>query len=135
MPRVKHPDVAPGLKWCPGCQTAHPVANFSRDRARRDGLNGRCKPCASRKVQASKAKRKAIGFIGRAATAPTRVSPAERAAHDATVADALTGLHAGLAEAGAKPRPKPRLATVRPPSHPYPTAAARKAWYSMCGNR
>lgn len=32
-------------KWCPSCQSWKPQTAFSRDRATKDGLRGRCKEC------------------------------------------------------------------------------------------
>ena len=33
------------MKTCSKCQTVKPVSEYSRDRAKKDGLSGRCKPC------------------------------------------------------------------------------------------
>lgn len=37
--------VEPGNKWCYACATEKPVAAFSKDKSRRDGLQPRCKTC------------------------------------------------------------------------------------------
>lgn len=140
MPRIKQPaDIPHGHKFCTACRTIHPIANFSPDRARKDGLRQCCKPCASRRVQASKARRRALSIVGRTATNPASVTPAQRAAHDAAFVAALTEVHRPLAvarEGKSRPRPPraPRPAATSA-GHPYPTAAAQKIWFDYCGNR
>ena len=44
------------MKHCPECDTTKPVKDFYRDRARRDGLNRVCKPCANKSKRQSMAK-------------------------------------------------------------------------------
>jgi hypothetical protein len=36
----------PATKWCWKCETAKPVADFSRDKSRQDGLQPICRSCA-----------------------------------------------------------------------------------------
>ena len=93
MPRLKQPaDIPPGHKFCIACKTIMPVANFSPEKTRKDGLRPYCKPCASRRVQVSKAKRRFLAMAGKLATNPARVSPAEREAHNAAFLAAWSGL-------------------------------------------
>lgn len=47
--------VGDGEKWCPACQRALPVAEFTVDRHRRDGLAWRCRGCAADHYQRRKA--------------------------------------------------------------------------------
>lgn len=42
-----HTSNAPALKTCVDCGEAKPVANFSKNRNSKDGLNSYCTPCAS----------------------------------------------------------------------------------------
>ena len=41
-------------KWCAGCNRDKPLEEFSKNRARADGLQNYCKTCASAAVQRSK---------------------------------------------------------------------------------
>ncbi|GAA3958267.1 hypothetical protein GCM10023085_45890 [Actinomadura viridis] len=48
--------IAPGEKWCAGCQQVRSVRDFGVDRSKRDGLRSRCKHCrAELKAGASEA--------------------------------------------------------------------------------
>lgn len=93
MPRIKQPaDIPPGNKFCCACRNVKPVADFSPDKARKDGLRPCCKPCASRRVQISKAKRRFLAMAGKLATNPASVSPAQREAHNAAFVAAWASL-------------------------------------------
>lgn len=93
MPRYKQPaDIPPGSKFCIACKAVLPVASFSPEATRPDGLRPYCKPCASRRVQISKAKRRFLAMAGKLATRPASVSPAEREAHNAAFLAAWDGL-------------------------------------------
>lgn len=97
MPRYKQPaDISPGHKFCIACKAVLPVANFSPEKVRKDGLRPYCKPCASRRVQVSKARRRYLATVGKLATNPARVSPAEREALDAAFAAAWSSIDGGM---------------------------------------
>lgn len=42
----------PTEKWCRSCDTWLPLDNFGKDRARKDGLAGYCRPCARARYRA-----------------------------------------------------------------------------------
>ncbi|MBU6166395.1 MAG: hypothetical protein KGQ52_09690 [Alphaproteobacteria bacterium] len=95
MPRYKQPaDIPPGHKFCIACKAVLPVANFSPDKVRKDGLRPYRKPCASRRVQVSKARRRDLALVGKLATNPAVVTPAERDELDAAFASVSTGISA-----------------------------------------
>ena len=48
--------VGDGEKWCPECAQARPVADFTVDRSRRDGLAWRCRFCDAVRYQRRKAR-------------------------------------------------------------------------------
>ncbi len=95
MPRYKQPaDIPPGHKFCIACKSVQPVANFSPEKVRKDGLRPYCKPCASRRVQISKARRRHLALVGKLATNPAAVTPAERDELDSAFAAVWTGISA-----------------------------------------
>lgn len=46
--------VGDGEKWCPDCERALPIADFTIDRNRRDGLAWRCRACTADRYQRRK---------------------------------------------------------------------------------
>lgn len=44
-------NVENGLKWCTGCRLWAPRSDFSRDRARGDGLKAQCRECCMRRYR------------------------------------------------------------------------------------
>lgn len=55
--RVKHPALPAGQKWCNGCERSKSRSEFSTDRSRKDGLNNRCRECASRYFKQTQSQR------------------------------------------------------------------------------
>lgn len=39
------------MKWCPKCKTWHPLSDFPKSKTVKDGLNGMCKNCKSKRYK------------------------------------------------------------------------------------